>query len=127
MMPGNIAAKQAMFDDLFGSRPQLASLIQTANSVPQHLAGVLAPVAGALMAKHCEWAGHWVPFGLMVATSALWAVGPETLAVENRKPFSMKRANAISSVVLLFKNGVGLRRLSVAAALFNSCNTAYVM
>ena len=27
MMPGNIPAQQAMFDDLFGSRPQLAALI----------------------------------------------------------------------------------------------------
>jgi hypothetical protein len=48
----------------------------------------------------------------------MFAVMPETLAPEGRKPFALRNATALSSVRLLFANGVGLRRLALASGLF---------
>ena len=118
IMPGNIAVQLAMADDLWGSRPKLSALINAANSIPQNISGVIAPFLGALMNTYCHWLGFWGPFGLMVATSLLWATGPETLTEEKKKPFTMGKANPFKAIKLLLSNGVGLRRMSLAAGVF---------
>ena len=111
MMPGNIAVQLAMADDLWGSRPKLSSLIAAANSAPQNAMGMVAPFLGALMNTYAPWMGFWVPAGLMVATSAMWAMGPETLTEEKKRPFTLAAANPVSAIKLLLSNGIGIQSL----------------
>ena len=51
-------------------------------------------------------------------TQILWITGPETLKKEKRRPFSLAKANPLSSIKLLMVNGAGLRRLSLSAMFF---------
>ena len=105
LMSGNIPAQQAMFDDLFGTRPKLASLVNNANEPYQYFCSTIAPLAGAWTAANMEWLGHWLPFALMAATSVLWATGEETLTADKKKPFSLAKANALHSTLGECSNG----------------------
>ena len=74
---------------------------------------------GAWVASNYEPLGHWIPMAAMLATSVLWATGPETLLPERKKPFQLAKANPIAGATILFTHGMGLRRLAIAASLFN--------
>jgi DHA1 family tetracycline resistance protein-like MFS transporter len=126
VMQGNLAVQQAMFDDLFAERPQLGALIMANNDIPRNLAGTVGPMIGALCVSYCEPVGHWLPFALITGSSVLWATGAETLPPEKRKPFRFGRSNPFSSVLVLLRNGRGLRQLALAAGIYNSCITPTV-
>lgn len=78
MMPGNIPAQQAMFDDLFGTRPKLAALILADNNSKVYFLELIAPILGAWVASNYEPLGHFVPTAAMLATSVLWATGTDS-------------------------------------------------
>ena len=63
---------------------------------------------GALIATRAPFFSlSLLPAALFAVQVALFATGPETLAPEKRKPFSLKSANAFGSIKLLFTNGLG--------------------
>jgi hypothetical protein len=60
---------------------------------------------------------------MITASALLWGTGAETLPAEKRKPFTLARANALSSALVLLRNGRALRRLALAGGLYMSCIT----
>ena len=66
------------------------------------------PMLGALIATRAPFFSlSLLPAALFAGQVALFATGPETLAPEKRKPFSLKSAHAFGSIKLLFTNGLG--------------------
>jgi hypothetical protein len=126
VMQGNLAVQQAMFDDLFAERPQLGALVMANNDIPRNLAGTVGPMIGALCVSYCESLGHWLPFAMISLSALLWATGPETLSSEKRKAFALGRSNPLSGVLVLLRNGRGLRQLALAAGIYHSCITPTV-
>ena len=49
----------------------------------------------------------------------------ETLAPEKRKPFKLRTANPFANVLLLLRNGPGLRGLATSTGLFFACNSIW--
>ena len=70
----------------------------------------LGPIVGAWACNRYPLRALSIcPSLLFFAQAVMFATGPETLPVAERKPFSPGSANAFGSLRLLFANGVGLR------------------
>jgi MFS family permease len=112
---GDNASQQAALADLFGTRGQLMTQIQAKDGMYSQVAAFFGPVIGELCAR---WFGRDSTFTcsamLSVLTMVLLFGTKETLGVADRKPFSVKRANPIASMTLLFRLDKGLRALAVS-------------
>ena len=74
------------------------------------ITGCLGPIVGAWACNRYPLLALSIcPSLLFFAQAVMFATGPETLPVAERKPFSPGSANAFGSLRLLFANGVGLR------------------
>jgi hypothetical protein len=117
---GGRDVQSAAMSDLFGSRPMLSSKLQTCEGMCWDASGMIGPFIGAFIASRSVKAGFATAaiIGFMMTFTSMTV--PETLRRENRKPFSVKQANALANVHLLFSSGVGLRRMAIAATLCQS-------
>ena len=68
-------------------------------------------------------AQYWVSGGFAALCVLIAARMKETLAPEQRRPFRWSGANPLSNVLLLMRNGPGLRRLTISATLLMIRNT----
>ena len=120
------SAFSAQHSDLFGTRPELSSRIKAADQVWVNLAGFLGPIVGIWL-EHASWGGERLVFYLAGAiTVAMMAIGltiPETLAPEKRKPFEIRSSNPLGNMLILFRNGRGLRGLGITTGLWMLVNT----
>ena len=120
---GNWGVFSAAHTDLFASRPELSSRIQAAEHSWRSAFGIPCSLFGAF-AVPALWTTRYryVPWLLSAAVAASQIVValrmPETLPEERRKPFSLKQANPLSNVMLLMRNGRGLRGLACAGTCF---------
>ena len=102
--------------------------------------GMPASLIGAFAVPRLWKTRYWFVPWVLCATCSCWAqmaisaTMDETLPPAKRKPFvGLRRANPLANVALLFRNGVGLRNLSLSTALFflaqsnRSVETSYQM
>lgn len=107
----------ASMSDLFGSRPVVSSKLQTCDGMSWDVSGLLAPFLGAFIATRSVTAAFVAAAVVGGVTAVIVATMPETLKKDKQKPFSLLQANALANVFLMFKSGVGLRRLAIANTL----------
>lgn len=107
----------AAMSDLFGSRPILSSKMQTCEGMVYDCSGLVAPFVGAVIAARSQVAGFFATAVVGGALLAVCGTIPETLAIEDRKPFKLLQANPLAHLHLTFTSGPGLRRLAIAATL----------
>ena len=124
---GNWTVYGAMSTDVFGDRPSLNARLQSTDQA----IGFVAYAAGGLAAEACSRLGAVgtpLAFYIAAACTAVSALLPltmeETLPPDKRKPFRLSRANPLSNLLLLVRNGPGLRRLSLSTGLFFTTNAA---
>jgi hypothetical protein len=119
-LDGSLKVEDAAWADTFGSRPDLSARLLAQNQVYTSLAGLVAPIVGAQLARYGE---NWA-FICGIAIGALQcllaATTPETLAKEKRLKFNASKINPLKGLGLLFTHGPGLRRLVIAGGLFRS-------
>ena len=127
---GNWVIYGAQNTDLFGDRPTLSARIAAVDQA----VGFTSYAVGALVAEALHQLGvggrgsNAAPYTFYIAALCnIYSVllplsNRETLRKENRRPFELKRANPLSNVLLLLRNGPGLRGLTYACTLFFGCN-----
>ena len=81
------------------------------------------PLGVALTMFVHPMAQYWVSGGFAALCVLIAARMKETLAPEQRRPFRWSGANPLSNVLLLMRNGPGLRRLTISATLLMIRNT----
>jgi hypothetical protein len=114
--------------DLFGDRPSLNSRIQNTDSA----IGFVCYSAGAIAAElllRTGPGGARLSFFMAAGCTAICAALPwtmdETLPPSKRKAFTLVRANPLANLLLLVRNGPGLRRLTASTALFFTTNACW--
>ena len=119
---GAFSVQQSALDDVFGSRPTLRARIQTSDAVWTSAVGLIAPIVGAEIARRDTQLA-------MILSTAVWALqipvllfSTETLPRQQQKPFSLCKADPLRNISVLFRNGPGLRRLTIANTLLASCS-----
>jgi hypothetical protein len=112
----------AAHSDIFSSRPQLSARIKSADGFWIDLAGIFSPFIGVAVARVFGLAAleHFSSL-LTLASMVTQLCMVETLKPDERKPFRLSTANPFSNLQLLFKNGSGLRRLTVSTSLWFWC------
>jgi hypothetical protein len=122
---GSLSVKQAALDDLFGSRPSIAAQIASQNMFWISVFGFVAPLVGAEIARRAPHTALQLAASVCVLQLPLLLATPETLVPEDRKPFRPNDSNPLSNVLVLFKNGPGLRGLAIVNVMYNGCNGAF--
>ena len=106
-------ASKVSAENLYETQPscrRLKSKAKVSHRMYSSITGCLGPIVGAWACNRYPLLALSVcPSLLFFAQAVMFATGPETLPVAERKPFSPGSANAFGSLRLLFANGVGLR------------------
>jgi MFS transporter, DHA1 family, multidrug resistance protein len=117
--------------DTFGGR-QMAEVMSLVMMVFM-VVPVIAPGAGQVLLLIATWEWIFIFMGLMAAAIAVWALArlPETLAVENRRPFTM--VSILEAFAIVLTNRVAFCYALASAVLFgaifgfiNSAQQVYV-
>ena len=112
---GDNASQQAAMADLFGTRGQLNTQIASKDGMYSQLSAFFGPIIGDVWARLFGRQSTFYCSALLSAlTMALLLRTEETLKPEERKPFSIRRANPIASMTLLFRLDKGLRALAIS-------------
>ena len=106
----------------------LTHWLREAHKAWGNLAGFLGPIVG-IWREHASGGGERLVFYVAGAiTVAMMAIGltiPETLAPEKRKPFEIRSSNPLGNMLILFRNGRGLRGLGIPRARNAGCDVSY--
>ena len=106
-------ASKVSAENLYETQPscrRLKSKAKVSHRMWSSITGCLGPIVGAWACNRYPLLALSIcPSLLFFAQAVMFATGPETLPVAERKPFSPGSANAFGSLRLLFANGVGLR------------------
>eukprot|EP01052_Picozoa_sp_SAG31_P009346 SAG31_NODE_489_length_14938_cov_5.644113_1_plen_533_part_00 len=146
---GHWSVFAASHSDVFGTRADLSSRIQSSTQMWTMMARFVGEIAGvsitnqlgAINAGHIScacglstFAMLWrysdlacvdslsVHVGLECLTSTCFHRQPETLAPSKRKPFRLSHSNPVANLKLLLASGPGLRKLSLATIVYFMCN-----
>ena len=112
---GDNASQQAAMADLFGTRAQLSTQIASKDGMYAQLSAFFGPIIGYAWARLFGRQSTFYCSALLSALSMiLLCRTEETLKPEKRKPFSIRRANPIASMTLLFRLDKGLRALAIS-------------
>lgn len=98
----------------------LSARLLAQNQVYTSLAGLIAPIVGAQLARYGENRAFMCGIAIGALQCLLAATTPETLAKEKRLKFNASKINPLKGLGLLFTHGPGLRRLVIAGGLFRS-------
>ena len=99
--------------DYFGTRPSLMGRVGTTGGQLWDCGQFAGSLIGAFLARRAPLAALYASAFCALTTVGLVASLTEPLPKAKRKPFKVAEANPIGSLLLLFKYGAGLRRLTV--------------
>lgn len=128
---GNWPVFAASRSDVFGDRPELASRIEAVDQTYTAALRFITPLIGIALHSWLPLTGpgsrlaHYISCGAVVLTALAMLSCKETLAPERRKPFKLNTANPLSNIMLLLRNGPGLRGLTMSTALFFCTNAIW--
>lgn len=132
-MSGNWGLFSSQHADYFAEKPELSARIQAADNVWRDAFGIPGSLFGAFIVPRL-WNTRWryLPWFLSAATAFLqvavaWTI-EETLPTEKRKPWTNRaliEANPFSNIMLLLRNGPGLRGLTYAYTFFAASQSTW--
>ena len=116
----------AAHSDVFGERPQLSARIHARDGMWKDATSVLGVAMIPVMTHFFGLqSANWASVVLGLAGTGVCLTLPETLKEEKRKPFTVARANPFGNILLLMRNGPGLRRLSLSTVIFLAGNETW--
>ena len=126
---GNWGVFAAAHTDLFADRPSLSSRLQAADQMWRDAFSAPASLAAAFLTPILWKKSYW--WVLYAASATLgWLQLLVSLTMKEtlppgpkRKPFSLRRANPLANVLLLFNSGPGLRSLATSCSAYFLCQS----
>lgn len=115
------SVQQAALDDLFADRPGVSAQVQSTNSAWISAVGLTAPIIGAELSRRSTSLALALSAAIGALQLPLLLFGKETLHPSKRMPFQLRKADPLRNIMVLFRNGPGLRRLAFTNIFFTLC------
>ena len=115
------SVQQAALDDLFADRPGVSAQVQSTNSAWISAVGLTAPIIGAELSRRSTSLALALSAAIGALQLPLLLFGKETLRPSKRMPFQLRKADPLRNIMVLFRNGPGLRRLAFTNIFFTLC------
>ena len=112
---------QAALDDLFAHRPGVSAQVQSTSSAWISAVGLTAPIIGAELSRRSTSLALALSAMVGALQLPLLLFGKETLHPSKRMPFQLRKADPLRNIMVLFRNGPGLRRLALTNIFFTLC------
>lgn len=119
---GGQLIKEAAMDDLFGQRASLRAEVQARSNFYSSVLNTISLVIGAEISRRSNWGAHFLGIVLVCIQALSTLLLPETLKVEERRPFKVRAANPLSNMAVLFTHGPALRGFAIINFLYNFAN-----
>eukprot|EP01048_Picozoa_sp_COSAG05_P020507 COSAG05_NODE_3499_length_2026_cov_1.255838_1_plen_422_part_00 len=119
MSAGGVAVREAVLDDTFAEDAVLRARVAARSNVLTSACRVLGPTLSSMLIARSARAV--LPIAALVAALQLplLAVSDETLSKQRRLPFALRKAEPISNIGILFRNGRDLRHFTVSMLIRN--------
>lgn len=118
---GSGSVHQAALDDLFAHRPGVSAQVQSTNSAWISAVGLTAPIIGAELSRRSTSLALALSAMVGALQLPLLLFSKETLQPSKRMPFQLRKADPLRNIMVLFRNGPGLRRLAFTNIFFTLC------
>jgi DHA1 family tetracycline resistance protein-like MFS transporter len=112
---------QAALDDMFAHRPGVSAQVQATNSAWISAVGLTAPIIGAELSRRSTSLALMLSAMVGALQLPVLLLGKETLHPSKRMPFQLRKADPLRNIMVLFRNGPGLRRLAITNIFFTLC------